>query len=159
MNPIIPVLWFLPAYVANATATFSKKFPRTHPVDGGLTLGGRRILGDGKTVEGSLIGIISGTMAGLVVYSVLGLPSPLESFLLATGAMLGDMLGSFIKRRLGLPRGSEAPLLDQLDFVIGAFLLVPPPPDWAVIILVVTPLLHRMGSILGHRMGVKNEPW
>ena len=48
----------------------------------------------------------------------------LIGFLLGFGALLGDALGSFLKRRLGIGRGKPAPILDQLDFIIVALILV-----------------------------------
>ena len=45
---------------------------------------------------------------------------PLIGFLLGFGALLGDALGSFIKRRMGIGRGKPAPILDQIDFLIVA---------------------------------------
>jgi CDP-2,3-bis-(O-geranylgeranyl)-sn-glycerol synthase len=40
----------------------------------------------------------------------------LRVFLVALGAPLGDLIGSFLKRRLNLERGAPAPIIDQLDF-------------------------------------------
>ena len=153
MNLLQPFIWFLPAYVANASATLARFLPETHPVDRGLEWGGRRLLGNGKTWEGLIIGTCAGVLVGVFIHS---LP---DALLMSLGAMVGDMVGSFVKRRAGLRRGEEAPLLDQLDFVIGSFLLVPPPPRWAVLIVVATPFIHRTASVLGHLLGVKREPW
>ena len=153
MNWIEPLLWILPAYFSNASATLSKYLPKRHPIDGGRTFLGGRILGDGKTWEGFFIGIGVGSLVG----ALLGVPT--TGFLLSLGSMLGDLFGSFIKRRIGLERGEEAPLLDQVDFLIGAFFLVPPPPDWAVFLTFVTPLIHKGANVVGHLWGVKREPW
>ena len=159
MNPLLPIIWFLPAYVANATATFSRFFPTVHPVDGGRVWKGKRVLGDGKTWEGFLLGIFFGTLTGWLVSLFLHIGLLEGAVLMSIGALTGDMVGSFIKRRMGMPRGAEAPLLDQLDFVIGAFLFYPPPPDYGIVILVVTPIIHRLANIIGHSIGVKREPW
>ena len=56
-------------------------------------------------------------------------------------------------------RGAEATLIDQLDFVFGVFLLDPPSPDYGIVILAITPILHKIANVLAHRMGVKNVPW
>ena len=153
MNWLDPFLWILPSYVANASATFSKYFPEPHPIDGGRYLGEERILGDGKTWEGFILGIAAGTLTGLLMGRFI------EGLLMGLGALTGDLVGSFIKRRLGLKRGEEAPLLDQIDFLAGTFLFLPPPPEWGVLLLVITPAIHKTANVIGHLWGVKREPW
>ncbi|MCD6461851.1 MAG: CDP-archaeol synthase [Thermoplasmata archaeon] len=95
------------------------------------------------------------------------------SLVFATGAMAGDMFGSFIKRRLGLGRGDKAPVLDQYDFVAGALffglLFVPwwTLPHffvgWGLLalgfVIVLTAPLHRCINIIGYWMGKKSVPW
>ncbi len=149
------VLWFLPAYVANSSATLSSKlFKSTHPIDGGLTYKGSRLLGDGKSVEGFLLGVFMGTLTGAILGNLL------HGLLLSFFAMTGDVVGSFVKRRLNLKRGEEAPVIDQLDFVAIPLIFYPPPrPEYAVIILFITPVIHRVANIVGYKIGLKREPW
>ena len=149
-------LWFiLPAYVANATPVVLGGGP---PLDMGKKfVDGRRILGQGKTIRGFVCGLVAGTVVGLLQGSIwLG-------FLLALGALLGDMAGSFVKRRLNLKRGSAAPGLDQLGFVVGALILASliEAPGWATIavILIVTPPIHLATNFAGYKMGFKSRPW
>jgi CDP-2,3-bis-(O-geranylgeranyl)-sn-glycerol synthase len=82
---------------------------------------------------------------------------------LAFGALFGDIVGSFVKRRFGLPRGADVPLLDQWNFVLGALLFSFWFTDitiWMVLImLLITPLVHRIANIIGHKLKVKKEPW
>ncbi len=153
------ILWVVPAYVANPAATLSKFFPRRHPIDFGRRWSdGRRVLGDGKTFEGFIIGTLLGGLAGSLVFPLFGLSY--NPWLIAFGALLGDAAASFAKRRIGLPRGAPAPLIDQLDFIFGAFALGGvPSPDAAVLIILITPFLHRAANIIGYVIGVKNEPW
>ncbi|MEM1937494.1 MAG: CDP-2,3-bis-(O-geranylgeranyl)-sn-glycerol synthase [Candidatus Caldarchaeum sp.] len=121
------LVYVFPAYVANAAPVVAVRFfSRTHPIDRGLMFfDGRRVLGDGKTVEG----FVSGTGAGMAVgYLIHVLVPPLvtmvEVFLLSFGALAGDVLGAFVKRRAGIPSGGAAPLLDQLGFLVVALGLV-----------------------------------
>ena len=175
--------WFLlPAYVANPMAVV---FGGGTPMDFGRTLrDGRRLLGDGKTWRGFVGGIASGSVLGLVLQSIASLVNPRLSsgewpgvlgifVLLPFGALLGDLLGAFIKRRLGLARGAKAPGLDQYDFLIGTFLvLLLLAPSWWVarfwagdgiwglgFIILITPALHRVVNVIGFRWGHKREPW
>jgi len=83
--------------------------------------------------------------------------------------MLGDIAASFVKRRTGRDRGAAFPLVDQLDFVVGALVLtVLVAPGWfgsvftgpvLLVVLVVTPLLHVGTNVLGYALGLKDEPW
>jgi len=114
---------YFPAMAANGAPVFVK---RGTPIDLGRSfIDGRRILGDGKTFEGFLVGLIFGTGVGAIYSAALHkqafIPFSLASSL---GALLGDMVGAFIKRRLGLPRGAPAPVLDQLSFYVFANILV-----------------------------------
>ena len=175
-------LYFLPAFVANPTAVL---FGGGRPIDGGRVLrDGQRLFGDGKTWAGLAGGIASGGCLGvlisfgaLAVYPSLSYGTPLASlifpFLFSMGALAGDLLGSFLKRRMGRPKGAETLGLDQYDFVLGSvlvLLLVQPVWFWNtflageawvgfLFIIVITPFLHRAVNIIGYRMGKKEVPW
>ena len=161
---IASAIWFiLPAYFANAAPVVLGGGP---PLDMGKKfLDGRRILGDGKTARGFVGGLIIGTIVGLLQgvaraplreYLLLG-------FLLALGALLGDLASSFIKRRLGIERGGAAPGLDQLGFVVAALILASPVkvPSWQVIavILIITPPIHLATNFIGYKLGLKGRPY
>jgi CDP-2,3-bis-(O-geranylgeranyl)-sn-glycerol synthase len=160
--------FFIPAYVANTCACL---FGKGKPVDHGRAFtDGRRILGDGVTIRGSLVGILSGVAAGvLMVYFENLVASPqftekiLLAFLLSTGAIAGDAAGSFIKRRLNISRGAPAPLLDQLNFVIGgllfASLIQPIKLETVLVLLILTPIGHLMVNFTGYHLKLKDVPW
>src|SRR5665648_441958 len=44
------------------------------------------------------------------------------AFVLAVGTLFGDMAASFLKRRINIERGAQFPVVDQLDFVAGAWI-------------------------------------
>lgn len=134
-------------------------------MDGGRRFrDGRPIFGAGKTVRGfgagliagSIVGVLQGVVTGQCTYAMLGL-------LLALGALVGDLVGSFIKRRLNIPRGGAAPVLDQLGFVVFAMLFASPLglPSWGVIltILIITPLIHLATNFVGYKLGLKDRPY
>lgn len=172
----LAALWImLPAYVPNSAAAL---FGGGRPIDLGRSFSdGRRIFGDGKTYRGFFGGVLSGVLVGLIeiwaaaTFSLGALPEQtfLSITLLATGALLGDLAKSFLKRRLGKERGESWLLADQYDLVIGSFLLILIiDPQWlsgnitlpiAVWIIIMTPLLHRMVNIIGYYIGVKEVPW
>jgi len=165
----------LPAYVPNPVAAAAGG---GKPIDDGRVFtDGKRIFGDGKTWRGLGIGILAGILVGaiqIVLQIQLGLISvpwhtPLSVILFATGALLGDIAKSFIKRRMGKDRGAKWPVADQYDLVIGAFILaILFDYSWfahvisiplIIIIIIMTPLLHRGTNLIGYAIGVKKEPW
>ncbi len=167
---IIAALWFiLPAYVANSSAAFFKG--RTFMDGGRKFMDGEPLFGKGKTIEGFLFAVIAGTMVGLVQniiypvvasYGLVRMDATL-GFLLSFGAMFGDLCGSFIKRRMKIPRGSPAPLLDQLDFVFGAVffstIIAPINAELFLILIIITPVIHLITNIIGYLWKIKKEPW
>ena len=173
------VYFMLPAYVANLSGL---AFGGGTPVDGGKDYkDGRRLIGNGVTWKGLQNGTILGTLVGVVlgmigtffgdlsvltggiidlhVYgSVIG--GLILGFLMAFGALLGDMVGSFIKRRIGLQSGEPAPLMDQLDFVVGALVLsllvVQISWKFFLIIAVLTLVLHLGSNCIAYLIGIKD---
>jgi CDP-2,3-bis-(O-geranylgeranyl)-sn-glycerol synthase len=172
--------FFLPAFVANPSAVLTKGSTK---MDFGRSFrSGRRILGDGKSWAGFVGGILFGYVFGLILFGIayyLGSDInytfiiPLVSIpilILSLGSMVGDAAGSFIKRRLGMSSGQNGFLLDQYPFALMAlFLLYLAAPGfflevyWNVpailIILIITPPLHRAVNIVGYRMKRKSVPW
>ena len=113
-------LYILPAYIANGSAVLIGG--RT-PIDAGMKFfDGKRILGAGKTWKGLTFSVAMGTLTGLVISLGQLNETVLVAFIISLGAMFGDSIGSFAKRRFDLPRGAAVPFLDQWDFVLGAFL-------------------------------------
>jgi len=166
-------LWVMvPAYVPNSTAAL---FGGGTSIDLGKSFSdGRRIFGDGKTFRGFFLGVFCGIIAGLILIlteNVAGwhIHTYLSVVLLATGALLGDLVKSFIKRRLNKKRGEKWLVADQYDLVFGAFvMLLLFDPAWLsatinymvlIWIIIVTPLLHRGANIIGYLIGVKDVPW
>ena len=172
----VKAFWILfPAYAANMYPPLAHG---THPIDSGKTLwDGKRIFGDGKTWEGLALGIGMGGLVGAAEFvlwpslnsyaKALGGSLPPYTLplilLVPVGALVGDMCGSFIKRRLGKERGADIPFLDQLNFIVGAlvfsFLFTEISWGMIVVMLVITPILHRAVNIIGFRLKEKAVPW
>ncbi len=192
LEAIPQALWFfLPAFLANPSAVL---WGGGTPMDFGRTLrDGERVFGDGKTWRGLIGGSLSGAILGLLLFFPFGLLAPESSWsfgapvtdlgggamlafaasgVLALGALLGDLVAAFLKRRMHKPRGAKAPGLDQYDFVVGALVLSLLVAGWSVprfysgdawfgllAIILITPVLHRGVNIVGFRLGKKHEPW
>ncbi len=153
---ITALYFFIPAYVAN---TFACILGKGRPVDLGRNfIDNRRIMGDGVTIRGSLSGIACGIIAGIMLQM-----DHLPVLLLSTGAIAGDAAGSFIKRRLAMERGAPAPVLDQLNFVVGGILFVglvkSVPLPWILIISAFTPFGHLIVNKTGYLLKMKDVPW
>lgn len=157
------VLWFaetiwlfLPAYFANAAPVL---LHGGGPLDGGRVWSdGRRLLGDHKTVYGTLSGVVVGTAVGLAQTSLL------RGLLFASGAILGDLVFAFFKRRLGIKPGQPLPLWDQVGFILFAIMLgslIQPAPTWEqdVAMIVTTIPVHYVSNLLAWGFGVKDRPW
>ena len=171
MDQIIDLLLFLvPMYFANSVPVV---LGGGKPMDLGATFkDGQRMLGDGKTIRGFVAGVLAGTVAGGIVAYYYQLPffaTPalqfIGAFVLALGTMVGDALGSFIKRRAKVGAGSPF-LLDSLSFVIVSLALVYPFVDSSIyaplniaFILVLTMVVHPVTNFLANRAGLKKVPW
>jgi len=87
----------------------------------------------------------------------------LFSVLVPLGALLGDLIGAFLKRRLGIAPGGLLPIVDQVDFVIGAIVFSIPLAllNWetAVTVLLITPPIHLFTNLLAYKMKLKKHPW
>jgi CDP-2,3-bis-(O-geranylgeranyl)-sn-glycerol synthase len=161
---IAKALYFiLPAYCANAIPVI---FGGEPPMDFGRNfIDGKPLFGSHKTFRGFFSGLFIGTLIGIVQSNLLIFQPPqvLQGFVLSLGGLTGDLIHSFVKRRLGLPPGASFPVADQLDFVIGALLfslfVSPPSLTVALIILTVTPPMHLLTNYLAYRLGMKKEPF
>ena len=154
---------YLPAMVANASPVFLR---RGTPIDFGKKfIDGRRILGDGKTWEGLFLGMWFGGTVALTLWLLFDDPRMFIYGLAGSlGALLGDMTFSFIKRRLGIRRGAPLPLADQLDFFLGATVMMMMfgwRPDWkpwlAASFVIV--FLHVLANRIAYMIKLKDVPW
>lgn len=170
MDPLWIYLFFtaLPLYMANASAMV---FGGKTAIDGNRNWGdGRPILGKGKTWKGTGMGVLIGTFTGFLLeyfFPLLTFQVSNEyvayAFLLSLGAIMGDLVGSFIKRRMNIQRGQPAHVLDQLDFVVGGvvFSIAISKPEWTglILLIMITPFMHLAFNRLAFMLGIKNVPW
>ncbi|MCL2156681.1 MAG: CDP-2,3-bis-(O-geranylgeranyl)-sn-glycerol synthase [Methanobrevibacter sp.] len=154
------IYFILPAYIANLSGL---AFGGKTPIDMKKNFfDKRRIIGDGVTWKGFIFGTIAGVLVGIAQGIISGdiFYGFILGFLLAFGALLGDAAGSFIKRRLNVDRGRPAPLLDQLDFIVGALILasfvVKISLTTIVITVIITLILHLLTNIIAYGLGLKD---
>lgn len=129
------------------------------PIDGGRMLAdGRRWLGDSKTWRG----VIAASLASSLGAALLGLPAWIGG-VIGIAAMMGDLLSSFVKRRLGIPASGMALGLDQIPeallpllAVAGEFALTWPAVGGTVAGFIV---LELTLSPIFYWLGVRNRPY
>lgn len=81
---------------------------------------------------------------------------------MAFGGLIGDLIGSFIKRRSGIERGHPFIFLDQLGFLVLGMILVYPLIPWPIEYLIVqvpiTFIVHIAANLFGYFTGIQEEP-
>lgn len=161
------VYFILPAYIANIAPVFAKKINFLNiPVDFGKKISKKPIFGSHKTWRG----IVSATIFGGIVFylqqllygqqffryiSLIDYPKYTVAlgFIMGFGAIFGDLVKSFFKRRKGIGAGKRWVPFDQVDFVIGALVFssifyVPSLIVWVILILISIPV-HIIARHIG----------
>ncbi|MCX6772990.1 MAG: CDP-2,3-bis-(O-geranylgeranyl)-sn-glycerol synthase [Candidatus Micrarchaeota archaeon] len=168
------ILYILPSYFANSIPVV---LGGGAPLDNKKKMkDGFRIFGDGKTTRGFFAGVLAGILVGAIEGAVLpgtsfaiygSAPSTyiLAGFLLGAGTMVGDLVGSFIKRRSGVAQGKPSVLMDQLMFLAFAFLFSYPLAQHLLsleaiaFLAILTYFVHVAANVIAHRWGLKRVPW
>lgn len=176
-------LWFLiPAGVANMAPVFAAKIPALKkldtPLDFGKSLSGKRVFGKNKTWRGLIAGVVVATIVfGLQKLMIMNWPElqaailPLDYAklpvwilgpLFGVGALGGDAIKSFFKRRLNIAPGRSWFPLDQLDYVIGslittAFFVIHTPLQYALICIIWL-VLHVVVVYGGWLLKIRKQP-
>ena len=187
-NPLACSAFLIAAFVIAGiaqTAWFNSPRSRAFavPLDGGLTLRGRRVLGDHKTLRGFVViapaaafaFVALSTIAGDATARFLWTLSPGQYAGLGAWAALGFMAGelpnSFVKRQLGIAPGGATRsgagavvqfVFDRVDSGVGMLIAVSvavptPALTWALVLLAGAPL-HWGFSVAMHQLGLKARP-
>ena len=159
---LIAIYVAIPAYVANSTPVV---LGGGAPIDRGREfVDGRRILGSNKTVKGFAYGLLFGSVAALAEAILFrNYLLVLAGILASLGALLGDLFGAFLKRRLDILPGHPLPVVDQLDFILGALVLASPLLNitmGAVLILVIATVpIHLLSNAVAYMLRLKKRLW
>lgn len=109
--------------IANSAPIFAKRLLGERfgmPLDAGLIMpDGRPLFGVSKTIRGVVVSLLLTS----VVSPILGLDWSVGMGL-AAASLSGDLLSSFVKRRLGLPPHAQAFMLDQAPEALLPMLLL-----------------------------------
>ncbi len=157
---------FIPVYLGNMIPPVAAvaELPFGNPVS-------ERLMGRNKTFRGLYSGIVGGMIGGVLLcwFGVGWFGSQSYCFavtvggFMGLGAILGDMAGSCLKRRLRIRPGRPFVPLDQIDFIFGGSCLALPfmpisITDFLIAILV-TPVLHLFVNVLAFHLRIKNVWW
>ena len=175
------IYFFLPAYFTNMTPPLIKKAGVFNfldkPVDFNKNFLGQPIFGSHKTWRGVIFGIIVGVLiAGLQLwlyqfsfmknFSLFDYQKVnifLFGFLISSGAVFGDLLFAFIKRRLKLEPGAKFLPFDQTNYVIGAALFLEPIYKIGIsvwlTVFILTFFLHIIFNRLGFLLKLHQARW
>jgi CDP-2,3-bis-(O-geranylgeranyl)-sn-glycerol synthase len=175
--------FFLPAYFTNMTPPLAKRFrildSLDKPIDSNRTLNNKPILGSHKTWRGLVAGMIVGISVAYLQKCLYQFPWIKEiSFfdykkinilllgsLLSFGAISGDLFFAFLKRRLNLKPGSKFIPFDQINYVIGTYVLFSLTPFFEIdnlawiVLLISTFFLHIMINRLGYHLRLHKAKW
>ena len=166
----------MPAYFANMAPVMVKKINLfVFPIDFDEKISNKPILGKNKTFRGLIFGVM---FAIVIAYLQFLLYNAgffrdisfnsyqnwlLFGFLMGFGALVGDAVKSFFKRRLGIKPGEKFVPFDQTDFVVGALFFIMPIFDLALKILVVSLLLsfvlHIIVNHAAFYLRIRDEKW
>lgn len=182
MNIVLFAIWFFaPAGLANSAPVFAKKLPflkrYSTPLDLGHSYKGKRIFGQNKTWRGLVFGIIIATLtlslqkylfdnfqwaeniSQTVDYSQINVL--VLGFLFGFGALIGDSLESFLKRRVNIKEGDSWFPYDQLDYIIGGLLastlVIILTTEQYVAIIVTWFCLHLLANYIGFLLGIRES--
>ena len=129
------------------------------PLDGGTVLAdGQPLFGPSKTVRGIALSLLTTA----VVAVLFALPWYI-GIVIAAGAMLGDLLSSFTKRRLRMAPSSQALGLDQIPESLLPLLFLKPwidiaPIDIAILVLAFLVLELVLSRVL-YRLRLRERPY
>lgn len=172
MNTLIEAFWFfLPAGIANLSPVIAARLPLLKkwkaPLDMGKTINGQRVLGANKTWRGLVFGALTAAVTAGIIYEVRGgnhglVAAMMIGALMGLGALLGDAVESFFKRRRGVKPGDAWFPFDQIDYIIGGLLLAAPFTDVSfklvLTVFILYFLLHVVTSYFGYLVGLKDKP-
>ena len=153
---LVTVYLLLPAGIANSAPPIATRLLGAGtPID-------ERLFGAHKTWQGLIVGMVAGVTTFTVQRTFDGIYLPLLfAIAISAGALIGDVVKSFVKRRFKIAPGRPWFPFDQCDYVIGALIAAAPFIHLSLPIIAGTiavyVALHLVVSAAGYLMGVKDS--
>jgi CDP-2,3-bis-(O-geranylgeranyl)-sn-glycerol synthase len=121
MQPLLILQLLVLLTLANGSPVIAKRLLGnrfSYPLDGGVRfVDGQPLFGSSKTIRGILLSVL----VTLACAPLIGLEWEIGARV-GSAAMAGDLVSSFLKRRLRLPAGARASGLDQVPESLFALL-------------------------------------
>jgi CDP-diglyceride synthetase len=162
IDPIALARALLLLGIANSAPIFAKRLLGNRldmPLDAGLIMpDGRPLFGVSKTIRGLVVSLLFASVSA----PILGLDWSVGTSL-AAASMSGDLLSSFVKRRMGLAPHAQAFMLDQAPEALLPMLLLRAPlglgwGDVAVGLAAFTGLEIVLSRLL-FRLRIRDRPY
>lgn len=146
------------------------------PIDANKTWNGKPIFGKHKTWRGLLLGSLFGVIIFFIQQKLYIFPffqsyslvnysetSIFLGFLLGFGAVFGDLIKSFLKRRVNIASGKSWIPFDQIDYTIGAIACAAPIyfVGWLESIygVLIYFILHVIINHIAYYTKIRGEKW
>lgn len=169
----------LPAYFSNMAPVIIRDLNLFNflakPVDFGIKIKGKPVLGKHKTFRGFIFGIIFALIIAYIQnilyrYDFFSKISFINysnwiavGLLLGFGALFGDSVKSFFKRRFDLKPGEKFIPWDQIDYTLGALLFIAIifMPSWQIVLIsvILSFVLHILVNHIGYYLGLREVKW
>ena len=173
--------FFLPAYFANMTPPLARRANLFNFLDREVDFGkkflGQPIFGKHKCWRGAILGILVGFLVAIIQSCLYQFPAVqkislldyyqinifLFGVLISAGAVFGDLLFAFIKRRLRMEPGARFLPWDQTNYVIGSAIFLTPFLKIEIMVwitlFILTFFLHIIFNRLGYYLKLHRVKW
>ncbi|MGD2072618.1 MAG: CDP-archaeol synthase [Candidatus Thorarchaeota archaeon] len=174
MEVLKTLYFFLPAGMANIVpALFKKARFLNYPIDFNFKINKRPVIGSHKTYRGLFFGVLFAIITAGIQFLVGGCYPSLSiveytqtnflviGFLLGFGALFGDLVKSFFKRRVRIEPGKPWWGFDQTDWIIGAIILSSIIIKYSLIqiisLVIFYGIMHLIINLLGWELKIKKN--
>lgn len=166
MTLFLQIIWiFLPSAFANmAPVIFRKCNFLNIPIS-------KKLCGDHKTYRGFFFGVLLSIIVAFLQSKMSALTKHIEmldyqsinivifGLLMGIGALLADLLKSFLKRKFKIRPGKSLPILDQIDWVIGSIIVlnlyINLKIDFILYSIIILGTLHFFTNIISYRLKIR----
>lgn len=169
MTLFLQITWiFLPPAFANMAPVLFQKINFLN------TSINKKLFGDHKTYRGFFFGALLSIIIAFLQSRMSALTKRIElldyqsiniivfGLLVAIGALLADLLKSYLKRKFKIRPGKSLPILDQIDWIIGAIIVlsfyINLKIDFILYSILILGTLHFLTNIVSYHLKIRKTP-
>ncbi len=166
MNTLLQIIWlYLPSAFANMAPVIFHKCDFLN-----ISIN-KKLFGKNKTYRGFFFGILISIIVVIFQRTLSAQAQNIELLdyqniniiifgsLMGIGALLGDLLKSYFKRKLKIRPGKSFPMIDQIDWVIGSsvvlFFYISLKLKFIIYSLIMLGVLHLLTNILSYKLKIR----